>query len=159
MLRQIFYGPLEVDLFTNHCMLVRLQDTRHCVRVRVTCHSIVIASQFRENHNRFFVCLVDKNVHALEWQGLTNAEKSELEKGVELQRTSFKQEYIPDFNQFIQSVQTTFGTLLRTYFLAVEDGLHNFTSECQDRCKVWIRKDGCHERKLILDQNTKKQHQ
>jgi hypothetical protein len=57
-----------------------------------------------------------------------------------------------DFDNLNKIFNTDFNVLLKTSFLAVEDGAHTFSSDCIPWCKIWIRRDICGTPELVLHQ-------
>ncbi|CAB4025777.1 adhesion G- coupled receptor D1-like, partial [Paramuricea clavata] len=57
-----------------------------------------------------------------------------------------------DFDNLNKSFNDDFNVLLKTSFLAVEYGVHTFSSDCIPWCKIWIRRDICGTPELVLHQ-------
>ena len=93
-------------------------------------------------------------MNVFEWTDIDAKSRGILSDG-KIPMPATKIEQIKNFGEVNEHWNKAFNVLLKTSFLAVEDGSHQFHSECVPWCKVWIRKDICGTPELVLYQKNR----
>jgi hypothetical protein len=113
---------------------------------------------FKLNDDNFDLILDQFKVIVFEWDNLVGRNKDILQDGKMPLMPATKNIRKNSFENVTKQWKTywnsDFDVLLKTRFLAVNDGPHSFYSECVSRCKVWIRKDICDTPVLVLEQES-----
>ena len=94
-------------------------------------------------------------MNVFEWKNLDKQNRETLSNGkMPMPATIYEKKR--SFDDLNTHWNKDFNVLLKTGFLAVNDGPHAFYSKCVQWCKVWIRKDICGTPELVLHQKIRR---